>query len=77
MAEGYKVEEAWFSGDCGEPAWVRDLRSDYSMGIGGTFIRLICRGEIMTRRDILALGFVVLGLVTQASAADKADPTGT
>lgn len=31
----------------------------------------------MTRRDILALGFVVLGLVTQASAADKADPTGT
>lgn len=31
----------------------------------------------MKRRELLVLGLVVLGLVTQVQAADKADPTGT
>lgn len=31
----------------------------------------------MQRRDFLILGLALLGMVTQAQAADKADPTGT
>jgi hypothetical protein len=31
----------------------------------------------MKRRELLVLGLVVLGLVTQVRAADKVDPTGT
>lgn len=31
----------------------------------------------MKRRELLVLGLMVMGLVGQAQAADKADPTGT